>query len=124
MTIDIALKISLIVIGTLMLLWTIRSLARRILTESFGLLWGLLGIIAIFVGIFIHTVNLAQFISVRGFVLVMLGGVCILVGMMYLSRQISVLARRNQELAMQVSLLSREIQMATEQLEDLSRKIK
>lgn len=124
MTIDIALKISLIIIGTLVLLWTIRSLAKRILTESFGLLWGVLGIIAIFVGIFIHTVDLARFISVRGFVLVMLGAVCVLIGMMYLSRQISVLARKNQELAMQVSLLSREYQTLMEQLEDLSNKIK
>ena len=124
MTMGIALKIGLIVIGAWVLLWTLRSLAKRVLTESFGLLWGFIGLISIFVGIFIHTVDLSQFISVRGFILVMLGAVCFLMGMMYLSLQISILARRNQELAMQVSLLSRENQTIMEQLEDLSDKIK
>ena len=124
MTMDLGLKLCLIVIGVWVLLWTIRSLAKRVLTESFGLLWGVLGLISIFVGIIIHTVDLSRFISVRGFVLVMLGAVCFLMGMMYLSLQISILARRNQELAMQVSLLSRENQTIMEQLEDLSNKIK
>ena len=83
------LRIFVIVAGAYMFLKAILSLAKIKMTEPFCLAWALLVISGL------------------------------LWGLWFISSQVSILKRRNQELAMQISLLNRDCEKILKELEEL-----
>ena len=132
MTMGIILQIIMIVLGGALLCETITSLAQRKMTESFCLTTGigieayigvLISVIIILAGCLLRPSGIAEYISVTGLLLVVLIGFCIVFGAHFMSRVVSDLMRKNNELAIQVSLLNQEREEILEQLEDLKKKV-
>ena len=99
------LRILLIFLGCFLVIKTILSLARRKLKEQFCLLWGVIALGLIISGICMI-------------------GICALWCLFYLSTQLSVLSRKNQELAMQVSLLNQENEMLLKKIQEVQDAVK
>ena len=95
------LRVFVIVAGVYMFLKAILSLAKRKMTEPFCL------------------VQLDNFISFRGLILVILVISGLLWDLWFISSQVSILKRRNQELAMQISLLNQDCEKILKELEEL-----
>ena len=119
MSMELIVKAGLIALGILLAFKTIRSLAKRTITESFSLLWGLLSVIFVVTGIWIQPKGLGSYISMEGLLLVILAGSILIFGLYYFSIQISVLQRKNQEMAIQISLLNQENEQILKKLEQL-----
>ncbi|MCH5342944.1 MAG: DUF2304 domain-containing protein [Acetatifactor sp.] len=113
------LQIIMIATGVFLLIVTTTSLARRRMTESFCLAWGLISVILVMAGIFLRPAEWSYYISTMGMVLVILIGFCIIYVAYFMSAKVSELSRKNQELAMQVSLLNQENERILERLEQL-----
>lgn len=113
------LQIIMIMTGVFLLIVTTTSLARRRMTESFCLAWGLISGILVVAGIFLRPSEWNHYISTMGMVLVVLIGFCIIYVAYFMSAKVSELSRKNQELAMQVSLLNQENERILERLEQL-----
>lgn len=109
MTVGDALRIIMIVTGVFLAVITIISLARRKMTESFCLTWGIVSVVFVLAGILLRPYGVSSFISLTGLALITFIGVCVLTGAFYLSLKISELERKNQELAIQVTLLNYEV---------------
>ncbi len=103
---------------------TLSSLARRKMTESFCLTWGLMAIIMILGGLFLRPYGIADLISPAGLVMIVIIGFCVIFGAFYITGKVSELTRKNQELAIQVSLINQENRMMMEQLEELQKIVK
>lgn len=114
------LQIIMILTGLFLLIVTTNSLARRRMTESFCLAWGLISVILIVAGVFLRPSEWGHYISTIGMVLVVLFGFCIIYVAFFMSTKLSELSRKNQELAMQVSLLNQENERILERLEQLT----
>ena len=99
-----------------MFLKAILSLAKRKMTEPFCLAWAFLAALMVLAGILLNPVQLDNFISFRGLILVISG---LLWGLWFISSQVSILKRRNQELAMQISLLNQDCEKILKELEEL-----
>ena len=91
-----------------MFLKAILSLAKRKMTEPFCLAWAVLSALMILSGILLNPSQLDGYISTRGLILIIIIVSGILWGLWFISTQVSILKRKNQELAMQVSLLNQE----------------
>ena len=118
MTMAAVLRIVLILLGCYLLVMTLLSLARRKMSEQFCLVWALMAALMILIGILLKPSAIERFISVRGFILVMLvlfGGI---LGVWFISTQVSILIRKNQELAIQISLLNQDIERLSIEIED------
>lgn len=113
------LRIFVIVAGAYMFLKAILSLAKRKMTEPFCLAWALLAVLMVLAGILLNPVQIDNFISFRGLILVILVISGLLWGLWFISSQVSILKRRNQELAMQISLLNRDCEKILKELEEL-----
>ncbi len=98
---------------------TLSSLARRKMTESFCLTWGLVSVMLIIAGMVLRPYGIANFMSVTALVVIIVVGYCLLGGFYYITAKVSELTRKNQELAIQVSLINQENQIMTEKLEKL-----
>lgn len=97
--------IVLIVLGVALLVLDFLEYAKQKLTEGFGLIWGLLGVLLLAAGIVLVVAE--QVTLVVWAVALLL--VMVLAGFLFgVSRVVSVLMMKNQELAMQVSLLNQE----------------
>ena len=103
---------------------TLSSLARRKMTESFCLTWGLMAIIMILGGLFLRPYGIADLISPAGLVMIIIIGFCVIFGAFYITGKVSELTRKNQELAIQVSLINQENRMMMEQLEEFQKIVK
>lgn len=103
------LRMALILTGVVLMGLTVLSLARRRMTDSFVLTWGLVSAIFIFAGIFLNPVKLARYISGIGIMLAGAVVFCLLFGALFMSIHISELMRRNLELSMQVALMRQEL---------------
>ena len=114
------LQIIMVATGVFLLIVTINSLAKRKMTESFCLAWGLISLVLICAGIFLRPAGWNRYLSNMGMVMVLMIGFCAIYVLYFLSSKVSELARRNQELAMQISLLNHENQHMMEQLEQLT----
>ena len=110
--------------GIVLLLLTTHSLAKRVLTESLSLFWGVISVLFILAGLLLAPVEWNRYISRRALVIVVLGMFVTLAGLYYLSIQMSYLIRKNQELAMQISLLNQEHEKITYYLTSLTGKSK
>lgn len=118
------LRIIMVLTGVFLFVLTLASLARRKMTESFSLTWGLISIILILSGILLRPYGISRFISVTGLLLILIVGFSVLFGAFYITSKVSELSRKNQELAMQVTLLNQENRMIMEKLEELTKDIK
>lgn len=118
------LRIIMVLIGVFLLIMTLSSLARRKMTESFCLTWGLVAIIIILSGIILRPYGISDMISVTGLLMIVIIGLCVLFGAFYITGKVSELTRKNQELAIHVSLLNQENKMILSRLEELEKEKK
>lgn len=123
MTMAVALRIVLILLGVYLLVMTLLSLARRKMSEQFCLVWALMSALMVLIGILLKPAYIECFISVRGFVLIMLALFGILWGLWFISTQVSILVRKNQELAIQISLLNQDIERLSAEIEDCKKNL-
>ena len=116
---SIILKVVVIVVGVLLLTDAVFSLAKRRMTETFCLMWGLVSIITIIGGCIIRPSRLSSFMSPISFVLILMIFFLLIYIALVFSHTISDLMRKNTELAIQVSLLMHEKEEMKKQLEKL-----
>lgn len=116
------LRIIMIATGILLWIITLFSLARRKMTDTFSLIWGMVSIIIILAGILLRPAGWNSIISFTGLILVLIVGFCVIYCIYFICRQISELMRKNQELAMQLALLKKQNDDMREQLEELMKK--
>ena len=121
MAVGDVLRLFVIVAGAYMFLKAILSLAKRKMTEPFCLAWAVLSALMIFSGILLNPSQLDGYISTRGLILIMIIVSGILWGLWFISTQVSILKRKNQELAMQISLLNNDCEKILRELEKLKR---
>lgn len=119
MAVGDVLRLFVIVAGAYMFLKAILSLAKRKMTEPFCLAWAVLSALMIFSGILLNPSQLDGYISTRGLILIIMIVSGILWGLWFISTQVSILKRRNQELAMQISLLNQDCEKILKELEEL-----
>ena len=105
MNVILILRIFLTAAGVLFLLGDINAYVRQKLTDTIGLLWA-------FVSVALVSTRVASVPGAREeeYLVVLLLAVCLLLLILLfkLSKVVSVLSMKNQELAMQVSLLNQE----------------
>ena len=121
MAVGDVLSLFVIVAGAYMFLKAILSLAKRKMTEPFCLAWAVLSALMILSGILLNPSQLDGYISTRGLILIIMIVSGILWGLWFISTQVSILKRRNQELAMQISLLNNDCEKILRELEKLKR---
>ena len=121
MAVGDVLRLFVIVAGAYMFLKAILSLAKRKMTEPFCLAWVVLSALMILSGILLNPSQLDGYISTRGLILLIIIVSGILWGLWFISTQVSILKRRNQELAMQISLLNNDCEKILRELEKLKR---
>ena len=121
MAVGDVLRLFVIVAGAYMFLKAILSLAKRKMTEPFCLAWAVLSALMIFSGILLNPSQLDGYISTRGLILIIIIVSGILWGLWFISTQVSILKRKNQELAMQISLLNNGCEKILRELEKLKR---
>ena len=121
MAVGDVLRLFVIVAGAYMFLKAILSLAKRKMTEPFCLAWVVLSALMILSGILLNPSQLDGYISTRGLILIIIIVSGILWGLWVISTQVSILKRRNQELAMQISLLNNDCEKILRELEKLKR---
>jgi len=105
----LVLRAEMILAGVFLFGITLLSLAKRKMTDSFVLVWGLISVIFVLTGILLNPVELAHYISPTGMLLAGAIGFCAVFGAYFISIRVSELTRRNLELAMQVTLLKQEV---------------
>lgn len=121
MAVGDVLRLFVIVAGAYRFLKAILSLAKRKMTEPFCLAWAVLSALMIFSGILLNPSQLDGYISTRGLILIIIIVSGILWGLWFISTQVSILKRKNQELAMQISLLNNDCEKILRELEKLKR---
>ena len=114
----------IIMIATGIFLWviTLMSLAKRRMTDTFSLIWGMVSIIIILAGILLRPAGWNSIISKTALILILLVGFCVIYCIYFICRQISDLMRRNHELAMQLAILKKQNDEIMEQLKQLTDK--
>ena len=115
------LKAFIIILGVVLLMKAVFSLAKRKMTEPFCLAWALLSTLMIFSGVLLNPSQLDRYISTRGLVLIIIVVSGILWGLWFISTQVSLLKRRNQEMAMQISLLNNDCEKILKELEKMKK---
>ena len=108
--------------GAVLLVIVLLSLAKRRMTEPFCLAWGLFAMLLLLAGCLLHPTELDKYISVTGMMLILFLIYSVLVSAYALSRALSVLIRKNRELAVQVSILNAETERLSRELEVLAEK--
>ena len=97
---------------------TLLSLARRKMSEQFCLVWALMSVLMVLTGFLLKPSSIERFISARGFVLIIIALFGVLWGLWFISTQVSILIRKNQELAIQISLLNQDIERLSTEIEE------
>ena len=117
------LRIVLILIAVFMLAKAVVSLAKRKMTDQFCLFWAFLAVLIGLAGILLKPSTIGRYISVRGLILVMIALIAVLWGMWFISTQVSILMRKNQEIAMQTSLLNQDCVQLLKKIESLEEEL-
>lgn len=118
------LRYVMVIAGVYLLGMSVISLAKRKMTEPFCLAWGFFSFLLILGGFLLRPTGLSRYISTMGLILALLIGGLVILAAYFLSRQVSDLARKNQELTMQISLLNQENERVLAVLENLTGKLK
>ena len=121
MAVGDVLRLFVIVAGAYMLVKAVLSLAKRKMTEPFCLAWVLLSALMILSGVLLNPSQLDRYISTRGLILIIIVVSGILWGLWFISTQVSLLKRRNQEMAMQISLLNNDCEKILKELEKMKK---
>lgn len=116
MTLGDLLTIFLIMMGIL-------SLAKRKMTEPFCLAWAIVSVLLVICGILIEPSELERYVSLRILILIFLITIGVVWTLWFISTQLSILMRKNQELAMQISLLNQDSERMLKKLEELEKRI-
>lgn len=113
----------LVVMGICLFVMAILSLAKRKMTEPFCLAWVCVSVLIVICGILIEPSELDRYISLRVLILILF--ITIGVGwiLWFISTQLSILRRKNQEIAMQISLLNQDSERMIKKLEDLEKRM-
>ena len=117
------LRLFLCAIGAVLLVDVVSSLARRKMTESFALIWGVMALLCVIAGMLVRPVLLNSYISAIGMILIMMAVLCVIVGAYFISLRISELMRKTQELSINVTLLYDENLRLMKQVEELTEKL-
>lgn len=117
------LRLFLCAIGAVLLVNVVSSLARRKMTESFALIWGVMALLCVVAGMLVRPVLLNSYISAIGMILIMMAVLCVIVGAYFISLRISELMRKTQELSINVTLLYDENLRLMKQVEELTEKL-
>ena len=117
------LRLFLCAIGAVLLVNVVSSLARRKMTESFALIWGVMALLGVIAGMLVRPVLLNSYISAIGMILIMMAVLCVIVGAYFISLRISELMRKTQELSINVTLLYDENLRLMKQVEELTEKL-
>lgn len=124
MTVGDVLRIFMVVTGVVLMGATISSLAKRKMTESVCLAWGLVSVVCVLAGVLLRPYGVSGYISKTGLMLIMIIAIVALVSAFVVSTKLSELARKNHELAVQVSLLNHENYTLLERMEKLEKELK
>ena len=117
------LRLFLCAIGAVLLVNVVSSLARRKMTESFALIWGVMALLCVIAGMLVRPVLLNSYISAIGMILIMMAVLCVIVGAYFIRLRISELMRKTQELSINVTLLYDENLRLMKQVEELTDKL-
>ena len=117
------LRLFLCAIGAVLLVNVVSSLARRKMTESFALIWGVMALLCVIAGILVRPVLLNSYISVIGMILIMMAVLCVIAGAYFISLRISELMRKTQELSIYVTLLYDENIRLMKQVEEFANQL-
>lgn len=109
--------------GICLLVMAILSLAKRKMTELFCLAWAIVSVLLVICGILIEPSELERYVSLRILILIFLITVGVVWTLWFISTQLSILMRKNQELAMQISLLNQDSERMLKKLEELEKRI-
>lgn len=123
MNVGDSLRVFMIVVGIVLLWATISSLAKRKMTETVCLAWGMVAVVCILAGLLLRPYGVNGYISTVGLILIMIIAVAVLMSAFYVSTKMSELARKNHELAVQVSLLNHENYNMLKRMEQLEEKL-
>lgn len=123
MTLGDLLTIFLIMMGICLLVMAILSLAKRKMTELFCLAWAIVSVLLVICGILIEPSELERYVSLRILILIFLITIGAAWTLWFISTQLSILMRKNQELAMQISLLNQDSERMLKKLEELEKRI-
>lgn len=113
---EVIIRVFLIAMGVVLLVSTVFSLARRVMTETFCLVWGVLSVMLVIAGLVLQPREWSNYISTSGSIILIGAAVCIIWCAFFMTKQLSVLNRKNQEMAMQISLLNQENEKIMEQI--------
>ncbi|WP_288773607.1 hypothetical protein [uncultured Eubacterium sp.] len=117
----IYVKLFFIVLALFLLGRTWVSLAKRKMTDHFCLAWAFLAVLIGLAGILLQPSQIEHYISWRGLILGMIVLLGIIGSLWFLSMQVSILMRKNQELAMQTSLLNQDYMTLIRRVEELEK---
>lgn len=123
MTGGIFLRVFLIVLGCYLLVITLLSLAKRKMTEQFCLVWSVLSVLIVILGIVIKPSQIERYMRGEILALVLIVVLGVVWGLWFISTQVSILMRKNQELAMQTSLLNQDSENMLRQIDLLKAEI-
>lgn len=115
------IRIVMVIAGLIILAASVSSLAKRHLRENFCMVWGIVAVMFIVAGIVLNPVYWSKYISTSGTIILLIVAVCVLWSFFVSCVQISLLDRKNLELAMQVSLLNQENESILKRLEELEK---
>ena len=113
------LRVFVIVMGVWLLAMAVLSLAKRKMTEQFCLAWSIVSVLLVISGVLLNPSTLERYISMRILILILLITVGVVWILWFISTQLSVLSRKNQELAMQISLLNQDSEQILKKLDYL-----
>ena len=117
----IYVKLFFIVLALFLLGRTWVLLAKRKMTDHFCLARAFLAVLIGLAGILLQPSQIEHYISWRGMILGMIVLVGIIGSLWFLSMQVSILMRKNQELAMQTSLLNQDYMTLIRRVEELEK---
>ena len=102
------LRIVIVVLGILLLVVTFSNYIKKNLTEKATLMWGFLAVMIILTGAVPALSGWSSKVSDTDFIAPFIILIIVVCFISYTTKEISVLRRKNQELAMHVSLLNQE----------------
>ena len=106
-----------------MVVRAILSLAKRKMTEPFCLAWVFLSALMILSGALLNPSQMKRYVSTRGLILTIIIVSGVLWGLWFISTQVSILMRKNQEIAMQTSLLNQDCVQLLKKIESLEEEL-
>lgn len=124
MMMGVCIRIFLVLLGSFILCSTILSLAKRKMEEEFCLFWACMAVLMVLAGIVLHPSQIDQYISFRGMILIMIALLGSLWALWFISTKVSILVRKNQELAMQVTLLNQDCEKLLKEIARIKEQMK